>query len=212
MGFSKVLANVHLNKDWQEGVKTFFDQPGKKLRRRKLRAAKAKRLGTNPTHQLRPAVRGQTRRYNNKLRLGRGFTLAELKAAGLKGANYAKSIGICIDTRRKDTCAETQKMNTDRIKEYVSKMILLPRKKPSKNPQVLEATPDQVKAAQTHQQNTSKSVIPLPKPSSAFSFGQITNEMQKEIVYKTLRKEWKEESGFNRRMEAKKKRAAAPKK
>ena len=117
-----------------------------------------------------------------------------------------------LENIRKDTCAETQKMNTDRIKEYVSKMILLPRKKPSKNPQVLEATPDQVKAAQTHQQNTSKTVIPLPKPSSAFSFGQITKQMQDEIVYKTLRKEWKEESGFNRRMEAKKKRAAAPKK
>jgi large subunit ribosomal protein L13e len=37
MGFSSMLPNVHLNKDWQEKVKTFFNQPGKKLRRRKIR-------------------------------------------------------------------------------------------------------------------------------------------------------------------------------
>ena len=211
MGFSKVLANVHLNKDWQEKTRTFFNQPGKKLRRRKLRQAKAKRVGPNPTHLLRPAVRGQTRRYNNKLKLGRGFTLAELKAAGIKGVNYARSIGISIDKRRKDTCAETQKVNVDRIKEYTSKIVLYPRKKPSKNPQILEATQDQIKASQTQPQNLTKAVIPLPKAESAFSFGQITKQMQDEIVYKTLRKEWKEESGFNRRMEARKKKAAAKK-
>ena len=211
MGFSKVLANVHLNKDWQEKTRTFFNQPGKKLRRRKLRQAKAKKVGPNPTHLLRPAVRGQTRRYNNKLKLGRGFTLAELKAAGIKGVNYARSIGISIDKRRKDTCAETQKVNVDRIKEYTSKIVLYPRKKPSKNPQILEATQDQIKASQTQPQNLTKTVIPLPKPESAFSFGQITKQLQDEIVYKTLRKEWKEESGFNRRMEARKKKAAAKK-
>ena len=209
MGFSKILPNVHLNKDWQEKVRTFFNQPGQKLRRRKLRQAKAKRVGPNPTHRLRPAVRGQTRRYNNKLRLGRGFTLAELKAAGIKGLNYARSIGITFDRRRKDTCEETKKLNADRLKEYVSKMVLYPRRKPSKNPQVLEATPDQIKSSQTHPQNLTRTVIPLPKADSAFSFGQITKQMKDEIVYKTLRKEWKEESGFNRRKEAQKKKAAA---
>lgn len=71
-----MLSNVHLNKDWQENVKTFFNQPGKKLRRRKIRVAKAKRSMQNPTHKLRPAVRGQTRRYSNKLKLGSGFILS----------------------------------------------------------------------------------------------------------------------------------------
>jgi large subunit ribosomal protein L13e len=212
MGFSKVLPNVHLNKDWQENVKTFFNQPGKKLRRRKIRAAKAKRVGPNPTHKLRPAVRGQTRRYNNKLKLGRGFTLAELKLAGIKGVQYAKSIGIAIDRRRKDTCSETQKLNADRIKEYASKIILFPKRKPESKPIILEATADQIKFSETQPQNLTKSVIPLPKAESAFSFTQITKKLQDEIVYKTLRKEWKDQSGFNRRLEAKKKRAAAAKK
>lgn len=212
MGFSSMLPNVHLNKDWQEKVKTFFNQPGKKLRRRKIRAAKAKLTGPNPTHLLRPVVRGQTRRYNNKSKLGRGFTLAELKAAGIKGINYARSIGIAIDVRRKDTCAETQKVNVERIKQYAAKMILYPRRKADKKPQVLEATPDQLKASEAVQQNTTKVVIPLAKPESAFSFSAITKEMKDDIVYKRLRKEWKEQTGFYRKQEERKKKAAAKKK
>lgn len=212
MGFSKVLPNVHLNKDWQEKVKTFFNQPGKKLRRRKLRAAKAKKLGPNPTHSLRPAVRGQTRRYNNKIKLGRGFTVAELKLSGIKGLEYARSIGIAIDTRRKDTCSETQKLNVERIKEYTSRMILHPRKRSDKKPQVLEATADQLKSAEATQQNTTISVIPLPKAESAFSWTAISKKMQDDIVYKTLRKEWKEQTGFYKKLDAKKKRAQGGKK
>lgn len=207
-----MLPNVHLNKDWQEKVKTFFNQPGKKLRRRKIRAAKAKRTGPNPTHLLRPVVRGQTRRYNNKSKLGRGFTLAELKAAGVRGINYARSIGISIDERRKDTCAETQKVNVERIKQYTAKMILYPRRKADKKPQVLEATPEQLKASEAVQQNTTRTVIPFPKPESAFSFSAITKEMKDDIVYKRLRKEWKEQTGFYRKQEERKKKAAAKKK
>ena len=210
MGFSKHLPNVHLNKDWQEKVRTFFNQPAKKLKRRKTRAAKAKRIGPNPTHLLRPVVRGQTRRYNNKQKLGRGFTLNELKQAGIHGVNYARSLGVVIDRRRKDTNAETQKLNADRIKEYLNKMILYPRKVVAKKPQKKEATVDQVKFSETQPQNTTKSIIALPKSESAFSFTEITPNMQKEIVYKTLRKEWKEESGFNRKLEARKKKAANP--
>lgn len=212
MGFSKHLSNVHLCKDWQEKVKTFFNQPGKKLRRRKIRAAKAKNLGPNPTHLLRPGVRGQTRRYNNKLKLGRGFTLAELKLAGIKGNSYAKSLGIALDKRRKDTCDETKKLNAERIKEYVSRMILHPKKKADKKPQVLEATPDQLKSSEAVQQNTTKSIIPLPKAESAFSWTTISKELKDDIVYKRLRKEWKDQTGFNRKLEAKKKKAAAVKK
>lgn len=207
MGFSKVLPNVHLNKDWQEKVKTFFNQPAKKVQRRKQRVAKAIKCTPNPTHSLRPAVRGMTRRYNNKVKLGRGFTCDELKRAGIRGLNFARSIGICVDLRRKDTCSETQKMNAERIKEYVSKMILYPRRNADKKPQVLEATPDQLKSTEAVQQNTTKSIIPLPKPESAFSWGAISKDMAEQSVYKTLRKEWKEQSGFNKKLAKRKARA-----
>ena len=216
MGFSKILPNVHLNKDWQEKVKTFFNQPAKKVKRRQQRKLKQKRLGFNPTNKFRPAVRGQTRRYNNKLKLGRGFTLNEIKLSGLKGLNYVKSLGIAVDSRRKDTCAETQKLNVQRLKEYTSRMILHPRRhgqkeKYEKKPQVLEATADQLKTSEAVQQNTSKWIVPLPKSESAFTWSTVTDNMKKDIVYKTLRKELKTEKGFYKRLENAKKKAQTKK-
>ena len=53
----------------------------------------------SPTHKLRPVVRGQTSRYNMKQKLGRGFTLKELLSGGVHGQNYARSLGIAVDTR-----------------------------------------------------------------------------------------------------------------
>ena len=41
---NNVLPNVHLNKDWQEKVKTWLDQPGRKKRRRLNRLRKARSL------------------------------------------------------------------------------------------------------------------------------------------------------------------------
>ena len=208
MSFSKMLVNARLNKDWQEKVKTFFNQPAKKLRRRKIRAAKAAKNTPNPTHLLRPAVRGQTRRYNNKLRLGRGFTLTELKAAGIKGVNYARSLGITIDRRRKDTCSETQKLNAERIKLYISRMILHPKKgKTDKKAQVPEANEQQLKSAEAQSVNTTKTVVPLPKSESGLSWTTVTKDMQDFKAYKTLRTEWKHQTGYYKKLEARKKKA-----
>ena len=41
---NNILPNVHLKKDWQEKVKTWFNQPGRKRRRRLNRVNKAKRI------------------------------------------------------------------------------------------------------------------------------------------------------------------------
>jgi len=46
------------------------------------RAEKAKAVFPRPTGVLKPLVRGQTVKYNLKQRLGRGFTLEELKVRG----------------------------------------------------------------------------------------------------------------------------------
>jgi len=54
---------------------------------------------------LRPIVREQTIKYNRKLRLGRGFTLEEVKGAKL-GVAFARSIGIVVDHRRKNKSNE----------------------------------------------------------------------------------------------------------
>jgi large subunit ribosomal protein L13e len=55
---------------------------------------------------LRPIVRCPTIRYNAKVRLGRGFTLEELKAAGLTKYE-AKSFGIAVDYRRTNRSVES---------------------------------------------------------------------------------------------------------
>src|SRR6266481_5935754 len=54
-------------------VRTWFDQPGHKLRRRQARKTKAATLGVRPLKPLRLAMRAPTVRYNTKLREGRGF-------------------------------------------------------------------------------------------------------------------------------------------
>ena len=200
---NNMIHNVHLKFDWADKVKTWYNQPGRKKRRRLLRHKKAKLVAPNPTHKLRPVVRGQTNKYNTKIKLGRGFTEKELKEAGIKGLAYARSLGIAVDLRRKDTSKETLDLNAGRIQEYLSRMILFPRRegKTEKKPQVPEATGDKLKSAEATVQNTLKGVIELPKKEIGYSFAPITDEMKKKNVYQTQRKEIKTAQGFYTRLE-----------
>ncbi|KAL1775647.1 60S ribosomal protein L13, partial [Sigmodon hispidus] len=85
--------------DWQRRVDTWFNQPARKIRRRKVRQAKARHIVPRPAAgPIRPIVRCPTVRYHTKVRAGRGFSLEELKA------------------------------NVQRLKEDRSKLILFPRK------------------------------------------------------------------------------------
>jgi large subunit ribosomal protein L13e len=66
---NNVIANTHFKKDWMNRVKTWFNQPARKVRRRKARQEKAKAVFPRPTAGLlRPAVHSQTVRYNMKVR------------------------------------------------------------------------------------------------------------------------------------------------
>jgi large subunit ribosomal protein L13e len=181
---NNMIHNVHLKFDWQNKVKTWYNQPGRKHRRRVLRQKKAALKNPNPIYKLRPVVRGQTNKYNTKIKLGKGFTVKELKEAGIRGLSYARSLGIAVDLRRKDTSKETLDLNAGRIKEYLSRMILYPRKenKPEKKPQVPEASADKLKSPEATIQNTLKGVIELPKKDVAYSFETITEDMKKQRV------------------------------
>jgi large subunit ribosomal protein L13e len=69
-----VIPNAHFHKDWQNRVKTWFNQPARKQRRRAARAAKAARIAPRPAAgPLRPAVHAPTVKYNQRIRcvLGR---------------------------------------------------------------------------------------------------------------------------------------------
>ena len=200
---NNMIHNVHLKFDWADKVKTWYNQPGRKKRRRRLRARKAALNAPNPTHKLRPIVRGQTNKYNTKIKLGKGFTQKELKEAGIRGLSYARSLGIAVDLRRKDTSKETLDLNAGRIKEYISRMILYPRneKKPDKKPQVPEATADKLNSPEAKVQNTLKSVIELPKKEIGYCFAPITDEIKNKNVYQIQRKEIKTAQGFYTRLE-----------
>lgn len=113
---------------WQKHVKTWFNQPARKDRRRKARAAKAAAIFPRPTAgPLRPVVTGQTVKYNLRRRAGRGFTLAELKEAGIP-AKAAPGIGIAVDHRRRNRSLEGLQDNVARLKAYKAALVVFPRK------------------------------------------------------------------------------------
>ena len=77
---NNIIANAHFHKWWERYVKTWFNQPARKERRRTARLQKAARLAPKPAKgPLRPIVHCQTIRYNTKARAGRGFSLDELR-------------------------------------------------------------------------------------------------------------------------------------
>lgn len=121
------LLKNHFRKHWQERVKVHFDQAGKKVSRRQSRLSKAAKIAPRPLDSLRPVVRCPTIKYNRKVRAGRGFTLAELKAVGLT-AKYARTIGIAVDHRRQNRSQETFDANVARLNEYKSKLVIFDKK------------------------------------------------------------------------------------
>uniref|UniRef100_A0A804QYV6 60S ribosomal protein L13 n=1 Tax=Zea mays TaxID=4577 RepID=A0A804QYV6_MAIZE len=125
---NNVIPNGHFKKHWQNYVKTWFNQPARKQRRRIARQKKAVKIFPRPTAgPLRPIVQCQTLKYNMKSRAGRGFTLEELKAAGIP-KKLAPTIGISVDHRRKNKSLEGLQANVQRLKTYKAKLVIFPRR------------------------------------------------------------------------------------
>lgn len=125
-----ILKN-HFRKHWQERVRVHLDQAGKKASRRSARAAKSARVAPKPVDLLRPIVRCPTIKYNRKVRAGRGFTVAELKAVGYT-PKYARTVGIAVDSRRVNRNVEGFEANVARLQKYVDSLIIFDKNtKPS---------------------------------------------------------------------------------
>jgi len=120
------ISNVHLHKDWQRYVKTHFDQPMRKRRRARLRRLKAATKAPRPAQKLRPIVTCPTQRHNMRVRAGRGFSLLEVKKAGLKSPHYARTLGIAVDKRRRNKSVEGLSRNVQRLKLYMGRLVLFP--------------------------------------------------------------------------------------
>ncbi|CAJ2504737.1 Uu.00g121310.m01.CDS01 [Anthostomella pinea] len=121
------IQKNHFRKDWQRRVRCHFDQPTQKIRRRSLRRAKAVAAAPRPVDKLRPVVRCPTIKYNRRVRAGRGFTLTELKEAGIPRL-VAPTIGISVDPRRQNLSEESLAANVARLKAYKDRLIVFPRK------------------------------------------------------------------------------------
>jgi len=115
------IPHNHFRKDWQRRVRVHFDQPGRKLRRRNARLSKAAAVAPRPVDKLRPIVRCPTIKYNRRVRAGRGFTLAELKEAGIP-RKLAPTIGISVDARRQNLSMESLATNVERLKAYRARL------------------------------------------------------------------------------------------
>ncbi|XP_031562005.1 60S ribosomal protein L13-like [Actinia tenebrosa] len=178
---NNVIPNAHFHKDWQRYVKTWFNQPGRKKRRRTARKEKAIKIAPRPVAgAIRPIVRCPTFKYNTKIRAGRGFTLDELKAAGIP-RKVAQTIGIAVDHRRKNRSTESLQANVQRLKEYKSKLIIFPRKAGKPKQGDSEAA-DLENAVQLQGE-----VMPIQQPSVQIKARPITDEEKKFSVFKTMR-------------------------
>ncbi|GFZ46043.1 60S ribosomal protein L13 [Saitozyma sp. JCM 24511] len=172
------LPKNHFHKDWQRRVKTWFDQPGKKKSRRVARSKKALATGAQPLQRLRPAVRCPTQRYNIRVREGRGFTLSEIKLAGIP-KKQAKGLGIVVDHRRRSKSEEGQKLNVERLKEYRSRLVVFPRK--AGKPKSGDATGDDLTA------HITRAVPSIPSTYEAEAPRAITEEEKEVDAFTTLR-------------------------
>merc|ERR1711959_446029 len=177
---NNIVPNVHLRKDWDRRVRTWFNQPGRKQTRRRKRNEKAAAIFPRPLQKLRPVVHCPTIRYNSKVRLGRGFTLVELKAADITAA-YAQTVGISVDYRRVNRSEESLKANADRLKEYKNKLIVFPRN--AKKPKATDASAEEIAAA-TQQRGV---LMPIKAKRARAETRAITAEERKRSAFQTLR-------------------------
>ena len=134
-----------------------------------------------------------------KVRAGRGFSLEELKVAGIP-RQFAKTIGIAVDHRRQNRSQESIDVNVERLKSYKSQLILFPRKHGKSK----KGDADAATLAEAKQISTAAS-FPITQPQADLTPRSITSEEKEGSRYHDLRM-----ARSNQRLEGK--RAAAAKK
>ncbi|KKY14341.1 putative 60s ribosomal protein l13 [Phaeomoniella chlamydospora] len=182
------IPHNHFHKDWQRRVRVHFDQAGRKWRRRQARLSKAAAVAPRPVDKLKPVVRCPTIKYNRRVRAGRGFTLQELKEAGIP-RKLAPTIGISVDARRQNLSSESLAANVERLKSYRSRLILFPRK--SGQFKKLDSSKEEVAAVKEGKTvKTVGSVLPIKNATVADAITEISrSDLPKgeENAYRRLR-------------------------
>merc|ERR1719264_2392176 len=161
--------------------------------------AKIAKLAPRPAAgKLKPTVRPPSARYNMKLRLGKGFTLAELKEAKIP-KKLAPTIGISVDHRRKNRCVESLQRNVARLLEYKSKLLIFPKRAGKRGVKRGDTPRDQL---QNVAQNTLREIIPIERPSKKIPARAITAEEREFNAFKTMRKARTDKKYWGKRMKA----------
>eukprot|EP00484_Ammonia_sp_Unknown_P025239 CAMPEP_0197046402 /NCGR_PEP_ID=MMETSP1384-20130603/22119_1 /TAXON_ID=29189 /ORGANISM="Ammonia sp." /LENGTH=230 /DNA_ID=CAMNT_0042478181 /DNA_START=26 /DNA_END=718 /DNA_ORIENTATION=+ len=191
---NNIRPNIHMHKDYQRWIKTHFDQPLKKKRRARLRRRKAATKAPRPAQKLRPIVQCPTQRYNMRQRAGRGFSLLELQSAGLK-PQYARTIGIRVDPRRRNRSQEGLSRNVRRLKKYTSSLVLYPLAPRGKDRKNKEKMIQFLMAEQKAKVQMAKYVNYLKEPMPVKSTKEIASVVNVDEVpdynaWGTMKNEW----------------------
>ena len=119
------------------------------------------------------------------MKLGRGFTFAEIREAGLT-PQFAQSVGIAVDHRRHNKNAEYQAANVARLNQYKAKLLLFPRHDGvAKKGVINDSTADQLKSA--GEQNTTDGVFEVPRVSRRCKPAALTKDGLAFRAYHNLR-------------------------
>ena len=193
-----VIPNQHFHKHWDKRVRTWFSQPIRKKLRRDSRKQKAAENAPRPSGgALRPVVHCPTQKYNSKLKLGRGFTLEELKAAGIN-RKFAQTIGIAVDHRRTNKSEESLTLNVERLKNYKGRLVIFPRR----NGVIKNGDSSAAEIAEATQVNVD--IRSFPAKPEAVTYVELTDELKEAKGYAALREAWTDARLVGKRLKAKK--------
>lgn len=121
-------------------------------------------------------------KYNTKRRAGRGFTLEELKEAGIS-AKLAPTIGISVDHRRRNRSLESLQENVNRLKAYKANLVLFPHR--ANKPKAGDSSAEELQTAA----QLKGAIMPITKAIVALEKIAITDALRNDKAYDTLRLE-----------------------
>eukprot|EP00283_Hemiselmis_rufescens_P004146 CAMPEP_0173423014 /NCGR_PEP_ID=MMETSP1357-20121228/3489_1 /TAXON_ID=77926 /ORGANISM="Hemiselmis rufescens, Strain PCC563" /LENGTH=221 /DNA_ID=CAMNT_0014386091 /DNA_START=42 /DNA_END=707 /DNA_ORIENTATION=+ len=209
--FRLAIPNAHFHKHWHDSaahkgrIRQWHNQAARKHRRREARLAKAQAVFPRPVAgMLRPVVHCQTIRYNAKKRAGKGFTLDELKEAGIN-KREARGVGISVDFRRKNRTEQSLRENVDRLKQYKANLIVFPKKSNRAKPKATDSS----KGEQGKAEQLIGDIMPIVKAAPKIVPYKITDADKKAKVFFTLRMERSNAKLVGKREVARKKKQAA---
>lgn len=171
-----------MRKHWiTQKVKCFFNVNGHKTVRANKRAERAAARSPAPLDLLRPTAKCCTRRYASKVRFGRGFSLEEIRAAGLTPA-FARTVGIAVDHRRHGS-NQMEEANIQRLTTYKANLVLFPRVEgKAKKGEIADST-----TRLDTPQNDVGRVLPLPPVKVRVGLAALTKDLKSKKVYRSIR-------------------------